>query len=78
VQAAQYFAREAYGDDRIAGLPPLDVHREEGRIRVALSGDSGPIEVLLHEEMSEPLLSQCDAKVSGRVRTFTLASIARA
>ncbi|HTI76208.1 MAG TPA: sucrase ferredoxin [Mycobacterium sp.] len=76
VQAAQYFAREAYGDDRIASLSPLDVHKEEGRIRVVLSGDSGPIEVLLHEEMSEPLLSQCDAKVSGSVRTFTLAAIA--
>ena len=76
VQAAQYFAREAYGDDRIASLPPLEVHKEEGRIRVVLSGDSGPIEVLLHEEMSEPLLSQCDAKVSGSVPTFTLAAIA--
>ena len=31
VQAAQYFAREAYGDDRIASLSPLDVERSEGK-----------------------------------------------
>jgi hypothetical protein len=76
VQAAQHFAREAYGDDRIASLSPLDVEHGEGRIRVVLSGDSEPIEVVLHEEFSEPLLSQCHAKVTGRVRIFTLASIA--
>ena len=78
VQAAQYFAREANGDDRIASLPPLDVDKEEGRTRVVLSGESGPIEVCLNEEMSEPLLSQCHARVSGRVRIFTLASITSA
>jgi hypothetical protein len=75
VQAAQYFAREATGDDRIASLPPLNVDRVEGRIRVVLSGESGPIEVCLTEKMSEPLLSQCHAKVPGPVRMFTLASI---
>jgi len=75
VQAAQYFAREANGDDRIASLPPLDVDQKDGRIRVLLSGQSGPIEVCLNEEMSEPLLSQCHAQVTGRVRIFTLASI---
>ncbi len=74
-QAAQYFAREKYGDDRIAGLPPLDVERTEGGIRVMLGGDAGPIEVRLHEELTEPLLSQCSAKVAGAVRVFTLAAI---
>ena len=78
VQAAQYFAREAYGDDRIASLSPLDVERSEGKLRVVLSGDSGPIEVSLNEEMSEPLLSQCHASVPGPVRIFTLASITSA
>jgi hypothetical protein len=78
VQAAQYFAREANGDDHIASLPPLDVDKEEGRTRVVLSGGSGPIEVCLNEEMSEPLLSQCHAKVPGRVRIYTLASITSA
>ena len=78
VQVAQYFAREAYGDDRIASLPPLDVDKEEGRTRVVLSGESGPIEVCLNEQLSEPLLSQCHARVPGRVRIFTLASITSA
>jgi hypothetical protein len=78
VQAAQYFAREATGDDRIAGLPPLSVERGEGTIRVALRGESGPIEVRLREEMSEPLLSQCHAQVPGRVRTFALEAITAA
>ena len=75
VQAAQYFAREAYGDDRIASLSPLTVERGEGIIHVILSGDSGPIEVDLTEEMTEPLLSQCDAQVAGSVRVFVLNSI---
>ena len=78
VQAAQYFAREATGDDRIAGLPPLTVERGEGKIRVVLRGESGPIEVWLREEMSEPLQSQCHAQVSGRVRTFALDAITSA
>jgi hypothetical protein len=74
VQAAQYFAREAYGDDRITSLSPLSVDRVEGAIRVVLRGDDGPIEVALVEEMSAPLLSQCQASVEGSVRTFRLAS----
>jgi hypothetical protein len=75
VQAAQYFARESFGDDRIAGLSPLTVERGDGIIHVVLSGESGPIEVDLIEEMSEPLLSQCDARVAGTVRVFVLNSI---
>jgi hypothetical protein len=43
-----------------------------------LSGASGPIEVCLNEEKSEPLLSQCHAHGPGRVRIFTLASITSA
>ena len=77
VQAAQYFAREAYGDDRIASLSPLSVDRSEHRIHVVLQAQPGPIEVVLNEEMSEPLLSQCHASVEGRVRMFRLASIQR-
>ena len=38
VQAAQYFAREASGDDRIDALSPLDVQRSEHKIRVVLAG----------------------------------------
>jgi hypothetical protein len=75
VQAAQYFARDAYGDDRIDALNPLEVDRGEHRIQVALSGELGIIEVSLREEMSEPLLSQCRAQVPGPVRIFRLESI---
>lgn len=75
VQAAQYFVREEYGDDRIDALHPVSVAHGEGEIRVVLGGDSGPVEVVLNEQMSEPLLSQCHARVAGQVRTFTLASI---
>lgn len=75
VQAAQYFAREAYGDDRIASLSPLTVDRSAGAIRVTLRGGAGPITVDLTEEMSEPLLSQCHATVMGSVRMFRLAAI---
>ena len=78
VQAAQYFARDAYGDDRIDALHPLDVDRGEHRIRVTLSGELGTVEVTLREEMSEPLLSQCRAQVSGQVRIFRLESITSA
>ena len=78
VQAAQYFAREATGEDRIAALSPLDVERIEHRIRVVLAGASGPLEVVLAEEMSEPLHSTCYASVAGPVRTFVLVSIAPA
>jgi hypothetical protein len=75
VQAAQYFAREALGDDRIAGLPPVAVEPAEGGTRVVLAGDAGPIEVRLAEKQSEPLLSQCDARLPGRVRLFELVSL---
>jgi hypothetical protein len=75
VQAAQYFVREATGEDRIDALHPLDVERGEHAVRVRLSGASGPIEVVLREELSEPLRSQCHAQVAGRVRVFTLASM---
>ncbi|CAJ1510838.1 sucrase ferredoxin [[Mycobacterium] burgundiense] len=74
-QAAQYFVREAHGGDRISSLAPLEVKRGEGQVRVLLRGESGPIEVVVNEEHSEPLLSQCDAKHPGRVRVYTLASI---
>ena len=78
VQAAQYFAREASRDDRIHALPPLDVQRSEHKIRVVLAGASGPLEVVLAEELSEPLLSTCQASVAGRVRTFVLVSMTSA
>lgn len=78
VQAAQHFAREAYGDDRIDALHPADVERGEHQIRVVLNTESGAIEVILKEELSEPLLSACHATATGRVRIFTLASMTSA
>ena len=42
-----------------------------------LADDAGSINVMLTEEMSEPLLSQCDARAPGQVRMFRLASIYR-
>ncbi|HET7667652.1 MAG TPA: sucrase ferredoxin [Mycobacterium sp.] len=76
VQAAQYFVRDADGDDRIDALHPVHVERGEHQIRVVLSGASGPIEVILKEELTDPLLSACHAKVLGRVRVFVLERIA--
>jgi hypothetical protein len=76
-QAAQHFAREAYGDDRIDTLHPLSVEPGEGTTRVVLAADTGPVEVLLNVSMSEPLFSQCRAVAAGRVRTYTLRSITR-
>ncbi|MGA5463604.1 sucrase ferredoxin [Mycobacterium sp. NPDC050041] len=75
VQAAQHFVREATGEDRIAALSPLHVERDDHTVRVVLSAESGPVEVVLAEELSEPLLSMCSAKASGRVRTFVLVSM---
>ncbi|KUI34316.1 sucrase ferredoxin [Mycobacterium sp. IS-1496] len=75
VQAAQYFAREKYGDDRIASLSPLSVERDDDVHRVVLDGDAGPVEVTLDEGWSEPLLSQCHAKVPGRVKVYHLVSM---
>ena len=75
VQAAQHFAREASGEDRIDTLHPLEVNPGEGTTRVVLSSDQGPIEVVLNETMSEPLFSQCSARTPGRVRTYTLHSM---
>ena len=65
VQAAQYFAREAYSDDRIASLSPLTSSGERAAIHVVLRGDQGPNEVILNEKLSEPLLSQCQREGRG-------------
>lgn len=75
VQAAQYFAREHYRDDRIHALSPIDIEHGDNGIRVLLDSEEGPLEVVLAEQMSEPLRSTCTASVAGRVRTFQLASM---
>ena len=75
VQAAQHFAREAYGEDRIDALHPLVVEPGDGTTRVVLSAERGEVEVVLDEAMSQPLFSQCRARTAGPVRLFTLRSI---
>lgn len=75
VQAAQYFARDSLGEDRIDALSPLSVDHQDASIRVVLDGARGPVEVVLIERLSEPLISMCRATVAGRVRTFALESI---
>jgi len=77
VQAAQYFARETYGDDRVQAWAPVRLEPGDGATRVVLAADSGPVEVVVGEQLSEPLLSQCSATIPGRVRTFTLESTTR-
>lgn len=75
VQAAQHFARDALGDNRIDALSPLSVeHRPDG-IHVVLAAEPGPVEVVMVEQMSEPLLSMCRASVAGSVRTYVLVSV---
>lgn len=75
VQAAQHFARQATGEDRIDALPPLEVTRDHATTRVRLGTEAGSVEVVVVERMSEPLLSQCSATVEGQVRTFALEAI---
>ncbi|AZG43789.1 sucrase ferredoxin [Gordonia insulae] len=75
VQAAQHFVRRETGDDRIDALAPIDVQRGDHRIVVRLRGRTGPVEVTLAEELSDPLLSTCSAHVAGRVRQFVLVSM---
>jgi hypothetical protein len=75
VQAAQYFAREQSGEDRIEALSPIDVQHRDNNIRVLLAAESGALEVVLAEEISDPLQSTCSASVAGRVRTYVLVSM---
>ncbi|MEU0494127.1 sucrase ferredoxin [Mycobacterium sp. NPDC006124] len=78
VQAAQYFAREALGEDRLRALAPVRLEPGEGTTRVTLAAETGTVDVVIGERLSEPLLSQCSATIPGRVRTFTLVSLTRA
>ncbi|QTI67488.1 sucrase ferredoxin [Gordonia polyisoprenivorans] len=76
VQAAQHFVRDRTGEDRIDALDPLDVRHDDHRITVTLTGPHGPIEVVLAEQLTDPLYSNCSARAAGRVRQFVLVSIA--
>jgi hypothetical protein len=74
VQAAQYFARDALGDDAIAAWLPVHVEAVDGATRVVLQRGDGTVEVVVGERFSEPLMSKCGA-TTGRVREFTLVSL---
>ena len=82
VQAAQHFAREWFGDDRIDAYEPLEEEWHDGgdghaRWSVQLQDAAGPITVELTEALSEPLLSTCAATRPGRVRQWELVSLTR-
>lgn len=77
VQAAQHYARQALGDDRIGAYPPIDeVTTDDGwRVRLGLD-DGGSIVVELEAASSPPLLSTCAATRLVQVRQFALRGIA--
>ncbi|WP_419197265.1 sucrase ferredoxin [Mycolicibacterium austroafricanum] len=75
VQAAQHFARETLGENRIDTLDPVTVEGADDTILVVLAAEAGTVEVLLDVAMSEPLFSQCRATTAGPVRTFRLRKI---
>ncbi len=85
VQAAQHYARERFGDDRVDAYPPLseewhDGGAGHGRWIVTLADlaePGAPITVELAEAHSEPLLSTCAATRPGRVRQWQLVALTR-
>lgn len=77
VQAAQHFARQQWGDDRIDAWAALEVESLDGSTRVTLQDGPSTATVTVAERMSEPLLSQCSATAAGRVRTYVLESLGR-
>ncbi|GAA1908468.1 hypothetical protein LX12_003348 [Williamsia serinedens] len=80
VQAAQHFARERTGDDRIDAWRPLAVHAGDGVTRVTLDGGDGPaLAVTVRAELSaEPVYTMCRATVPGTVRRFVCESVVEA
>ena len=82
VQAAQHYARTAFGDDRVDAYAPLGEEwhdRGDGHARwtVTLADPAGPITVELAEAHSAPLLSTCTATRPGRVRQWNLLALTR-
>ena len=81
VQAAQHYARERFGDDRIEAFAPVAEEVTETGWRVRLDGAATPaagddiVVVELDEARSDPLLSTCAATRFVRVRQYALRSI---
>jgi hypothetical protein len=80
VQAAQHFARDHTGDDRIDAWRPLAVDGGDGVTSVILDGgDERRLVVTVRAELSaEPVFTMCRATVPGTVRRFVCQSIAEA
>lgn len=74
-QAAQYFARQAFDNDRIDTFAPLSVESGDGTTEVVLEHGDGFLDVTVRDHMSDPLLSQCSATMAGAVRLFHLESM---
>jgi hypothetical protein len=75
VQAAQHHARSRTGHDRIDDFTPVSVTPDDTETVVVLDARDGQLTVRIAEEMSQPLLTTCHARVPGRVRQFRLVSI---
>ena len=75
VQAAQHFARETFGDDRIGSFAPIAEEAAHPGWRVRLEGTDGVVVVELDETRSEPLLSTCAATRFVRVRQYALRTL---
>jgi hypothetical protein len=73
VQAAQHYARQSFGDDRIDAYPPIDeaVTADGWRVRLGIDGDASLV-VDLGDDSSPPLLSTCAATRLVRVRQYGL------
>ncbi len=75
-QAAQSFAAQASGDDRIAAYRPVaELPGTDGGWTVELDHESAPVVVQVESTQSEPLLSTCRATHTAPVREFALRSI---
>lgn len=74
-QAAQAFARERTGDNRIGALTPLNERRVGEAWAVDFDVSGGTLTVEVVAAMSQPLLSTCAATVAAPVREFALQSI---
>lgn len=75
VQAAQAFAVQRSGDDRIGAYPPIAERPCDDGWIVELDHDHQPLVVEVGARPSEPLLSTCRATHPVAVREFRLISI---
>ena len=62
----------------MTGLAPLHVEHNADTTRVVPRDESGPLEVIVGEQLSELLLSTCGSRVAVRVRTYALVSVTSA